>query len=83
MRCCLVSQVGNASASAADLLLVDLEGVAVLHLELSFSVSSRFFQLYPFAAFAHARAQLTISGLSVGFTLVPSNRKRTLVKDFP
>jgi hypothetical protein len=83
MRCCLVGWVGNASASAADLLLVDLEGVAVLHLELLFSVSSRVFQSYPFVVFAHARAQLTISGLSVGFTLVPSNRKRTLVKDFP
>jgi hypothetical protein len=75
--------VGNASASAADLLLVDLEGVAVLHLELLFSVSSRVFPSYHFAAFAHARVQLTISGLSVGFTLVPSNKKRTLVKDFP
>ena len=48
-----------------------------------FGVSSRFFQSDPFAACAHARAQLTISGLSVGFTLVPSNKKRTLVKDFP
>jgi hypothetical protein len=36
MRCCLVGEVGvgDASASAADLLLVDLEGVTVLHVEL-------------------------------------------------
>jgi len=35
MRCCLVGEVGvgDASASAADLLLVDLEGVTVLHVE--------------------------------------------------
>jgi len=55
MRCCLAGRVAGeeASASAADLLLVDLEGVAVLHVEL-YSVLADILSLsYPLQ---HARA---------------------------
>jgi hypothetical protein len=85
MRCCLVGRVvgEEASASTADLLLVDLEGVTVLHVEL-YSVLADILSLsYPFAACAHARGKLTLSGVSLVLTLVPSKRKRTLVKDLP
>lgn len=70
----------SASASAAaDLLLVDLEGVAVLHLELQSIVSVYLSR----SRMPVETLRLTVSGLSVGLTLVPSNRKRTLAKLFP
>jgi hypothetical protein len=45
MRCCLVGGVvgEEASASAADLLLVDLEGVTVLHVELYIALAATSF----------------------------------------
>lgn len=73
IRWCQV-HIREASA-AADLLLVHFKCVTVRHFELL--KVSKFHE-----AGAKAR-RLTVSGLSVGFTLVPSNKKRQLRMSLP
>jgi hypothetical protein len=60
-----------------------LEGVAVLHLELCLLLALVLPVCRLLLPVMQLCVRLTISGLSVGLTLVPSNRKRTVEKDLP
>ena len=69
-------------AATADLLLVDFQGIAVLHVQL-FYVSENLAE-YLYAKASRQRKDLrTVSGLSCGVTRWPSKRKRTLEMFLP
>ena len=67
------------SAATADLLLMDLEHIPVVHLELEYQSAPEIFD-YPWTLCGW---QPTVSGLSVGVTRTPSNRKRQLRGSLP
>lgn len=89
--CFVRLRTGAGLESTADLLLVDFEGVAVGHVELEKAlVMVRDEKLQNEKGDeaeeeenAEGRERRTVSGVSVGWTRVPSKRKRTELMDLP